>query len=357
VIPALQYYRALAAILVVLYHAACVFGPTGYYPGQSWETVFLFGHAGVELFFVLSGFIICHVHYDRVNRPGELVSYIQKRLTRIYPPVFLAVAAWAAFRLAGGTPLSGMEWMVSLTLIPFEFVYAPPILWTLSFEMAFYALFLVAFLDRRLFVAATILWGASGYALFMLDRTEGVNTVFGSAYSILFSFGILAFFIVRKAPPLSLAVRLLLAAIATALFAYAACADVAIQLGDLPARAQAVQSRQFTLVFGAAGVIFVVLCADPRVRLPGRAHRLLGFLGDASFAIYLWHLFPQRILARTLDDMGLSGADARAAGFALLVITGIAAGAIVHVWIERPMIAWINGWISRFRQGRAALKH
>jgi len=184
-----------------------------------------------------------------------------------------------------------------------------------------------------------------------------VNTLFGSAYSILFSFGILAFFIVRKAPPLSRAVRLLLAGIASALFVYAACADVAIQLGDLPARTQAVQARQLTLLFGAAGVIAVVLGADPRVRLPGRAHRLLGFLGDASFAIYLWHLFPQRILGRTLDDIGLSGANARAGGFALLVLAGIAAGAIVHVWIERPMIAWINGKIGRFRQRGAVLEH
>lgn len=74
VLPGLQYYRAAAAGMVVLYHAAGAFGPTGYFPQRSWEAGFLFGHAGVELFFVLSGFIICHIHWDRVGRPGEVSS-------------------------------------------------------------------------------------------------------------------------------------------------------------------------------------------------------------------------------------------------------------------------------------------
>ena len=46
-LPALQYFRAVAASLVVLYHAAAVFGPQAYYPARSWEVVFLFGHSGV----------------------------------------------------------------------------------------------------------------------------------------------------------------------------------------------------------------------------------------------------------------------------------------------------------------------
>lgn len=92
-LPGLQYYRAFAAGLVVLFHAAAVFGPNSYYPARSWESGFLFGHAGAELFFVLSGFIICYIHWDRIGRDGEVSSYIKKRLIRIYPPVFVAVAA------------------------------------------------------------------------------------------------------------------------------------------------------------------------------------------------------------------------------------------------------------------------
>src|SRR5437667_9117240 len=84
VIPGLQYYRAFAAAIVVLYHDAVVFGPHGYYPTRGWEVAFLFGHSGVELFFVLSGFIICHAHWQRLDHHGEVSSYIRKRLVRIY---------------------------------------------------------------------------------------------------------------------------------------------------------------------------------------------------------------------------------------------------------------------------------
>src|SRR3569623_1085095 len=120
VLPGLQYYREAAAAKVVHYHAGGAFGPTGYNPDRSWERAFLFGLAGVELFFVLSGFIICHIHWDRIARKGEVSSYIKKRLIRIYPPVFLVVMAWAAIRWAAHDPVKPAEWLDSLTLYSFS---------------------------------------------------------------------------------------------------------------------------------------------------------------------------------------------------------------------------------------------
>lgn len=343
-LPGLQYYRAFAAVIVVLFHAAGVFGPTGFYPDRNWEAVFLFGHSGVELFFVLSGFIICHIHWDRIGRTGEFGSYIRKRLIRIYPPVFLIVFAWAAARWLGHDPLKPAEWLDSLTLYSFSFSFAPPVLWTLAFEIGFYALFLLAFVNKRLFLVALAAWGISGYLLVQvigLNEHSSVPTLLGSSYTFLFGFGTIAFFIVRKLLPLGTKVRLALAVAAIGLFPISAWLDVQLQL-DAQASDFAFRSYLLTPLFGLAGLIAIVLLADPRSRLTGWRHGLLGFLGNASYAIYLWHLLPQRVIAHELGRFGLVSVATRPVAVLLLAVSGLVMGAIVYQFVEKPLLRWLN---------------
>ena len=344
-LPSLQYFRAVAAILVVLYHAACVFGPGGYQPERSWEAAFLFGHAGVELFFVLSGFIICWIHYDRIGAAGEVAGYIRKRLVRIYPPVALVVIAWAALSFAAGQPMRPIEYLVSFTLIPFDFAYAPPALWTLTHEMAFYALFLFAFIRRWLFLAALLAWGVVGYALVMvpgLADGRAIPPLVESGYAFLFSLGVAAFFIVRARPPISPRGRIALAMLGFAIFAWAASRDVGLQLGPIPADGGERAARALTPWFGIAATIWVVILADPAVRLRGRLHAVMMLLGNASYAIYLWHEIPQRVLGRLIGSVGLAGPEMRPVAIALIVGSGVVLGVLVYQFVERPLLRWIN---------------
>lgn len=351
-LPALQYFRAAAAILVVAYHAACVFGPGGYQPVRSWEVGLMFGHAGVELFFVLSGFIICWIHYDRIGVPGEVQSYIRKRLVRIYPPATLVVVAWAALSFAAGMPLRPIEYLVSFTLIPFEFVYAPPALWTLTHEMAFYALFLLAFIRRWLFIAALFAWGVAGYVLTMMPELSALRaglSLIGSAYAFLFALGVAAFFIVRARPTIPAWGRVALGLIGLAIFAWAASRDVALQLGPVPPEGAERAARALTPWFGLAAMIWVIILAHPAVRLGGRLHDLLMMLGNASYAIYLWHEIPQRVLGRLIGSVGLAGPELRWAAMALIIVSGIVLGVLVYLFVEKPLLRWINDRIAARR--------
>src|SRR3984885_1419086 len=76
--------RGVAALLVVLYHAAL--HVEGDVPGSAvlWGLPH-FGHAGVDFFFVLSGFIISFVHRKDVGRPDRLGHYLERRFTRVFP--------------------------------------------------------------------------------------------------------------------------------------------------------------------------------------------------------------------------------------------------------------------------------
>src|SRR5436305_9906897 len=89
----LQACRAAAAILVVLFHASgSIFALAKYFDCKPFGRVFDFGYAGVDFFFVLSGFLMMHVHAQDFGQPRKLGAYCWKRFTRIYPAYWVVLA-------------------------------------------------------------------------------------------------------------------------------------------------------------------------------------------------------------------------------------------------------------------------
>lgn len=164
----LQACRAAAALLVVLYHLGATVALDKYFGIQYFAIPFSFGDAGVEFFFVLSGFIITHVHYADLAKPSRALEYIRKRLVRIYPIywfVFLAVyfSALLVPSLRETMPSDPLLIFKALSLMPLDpdvvgGTGAPVIIvaWSLQYEMAFYFLVLMAILSRSLAVAALV---------------------------------------------------------------------------------------------------------------------------------------------------------------------------------------------------------
>ena len=80
--------RGLAATAVVFYHTARHTDKA--YGTPLLRQIFQFGHAGVDLFFVLSGFIILFVHFRDIGQPGRLSYYANRRFTRVMPTYWVA---------------------------------------------------------------------------------------------------------------------------------------------------------------------------------------------------------------------------------------------------------------------------
>lgn len=79
----IQIGRALAAQYVAIFYAEKIIKA---WMGQSLNSGFaLAGHSGVEFFFVLSGFIMPHVHWKDIDRPDSIYPYVRSRVIRIYP--------------------------------------------------------------------------------------------------------------------------------------------------------------------------------------------------------------------------------------------------------------------------------
>ncbi|MFX8653275.1 acyltransferase family protein, partial [Acinetobacter baumannii] len=60
-------------------------------PAQ-FSSIFLWGRWGVCFFFVLSGFIIAHVHWKDLGSPDRVSGFLWRRLVRIFPTYWLALA-------------------------------------------------------------------------------------------------------------------------------------------------------------------------------------------------------------------------------------------------------------------------
>ena len=147
-----QAARGIAALMVVIYHATRSLSLPQYLGHIPFANVFGFGHAGVDFFFVLSGFIITHAHVADVGRPERLNRYLWRRFTRIYPIywfVTLIEIGHAVFSPDSAVRLSPSHLLHSFLLLPENSWPLVSVAWTLQFEVLFYLVFAFAIVDRR----------------------------------------------------------------------------------------------------------------------------------------------------------------------------------------------------------------
>jgi peptidoglycan/LPS O-acetylase OafA/YrhL len=143
-IPALDLVRFAAALMVMWFHLAYA---TWARPGSvqaviSGGSVYLsdlepfaaWGWIGVELFFVLSGFVIC---YSAAGKTAG--QFVLGRLLRLYPAVWICAPITALVLLALGAGNVGGPLLRTMWLSPWE-PWIDGVYWTLGIEMAFYVL-------------------------------------------------------------------------------------------------------------------------------------------------------------------------------------------------------------------------
>jgi peptidoglycan/LPS O-acetylase OafA/YrhL len=180
--------RGVAALMVLVHHAYGFFWRTAVETptysaadvfqqfGVAGGTGFVFSFpawAGVNLFFIISGFCI-HLPYAQRNTTPRLASYATRRFFRLYPTYLVAIGL--GFALAGLR--SGSNGVVSLSNLLGHLVFwyyadgqwspstaVSPVLWTISLEVQFYVLYLIV---RR------FLWGAGIARLTILFLTGDV---------------------------------------------------------------------------------------------------------------------------------------------------------------------------------------
>jgi len=282
----IQVLRALAAIAVVFHHAYGMGHPHGE------ERL---GAAGVDLFFVISGFIMAAIGSGRTP-----LGFLGARAKRILPLWWVALIPWMAVlrpdaRLAGS---SIFLWPV------YGGAFHNPVLpvgWTLCFEMLFYVAFAVGL--------ATRWWIPLGaFFLFFIAPGTALTAYLGSPMILEFVAGLA----IAKLPKVE---RLGLPSLILAFIGFAL--SPVDQYAEVVGAGAAVRTCWWGIP--ATLTVYGALCLEQRFHSP--LFNLPVFLGDASYSIYLFH---------KLGDFG--------ATWPISLAVSLAIGVAAFVLIERRLL-------------------
>jgi peptidoglycan/LPS O-acetylase OafA/YrhL len=340
----LDLLRAVAVLLVMYSHVVGVFlhqhgedsvlaGPVQGFAAHPADLALRIGNFGVVLFFLVSGFIVTHTGF--AERPRQ---YAAKRLLRIYPMLAVSVLLAAVLLLAHLHPVTTAGEITTVTPVTVltnltlaNHLIAPPVLlvdvsWTLVIEVLFYTLLLAALplLRRRVWpvlagelalvavIMATEHLGGASYFLFGVNVSYLPALLVGQVIWAVWS---------RRVPVWAGPVF-----VAVAAAEYVWAGDPGMGRDDHP----------FDVHLALGVVVFVAaLLAERRLR----PVRLVGYLADRSYSLYLLHgLLAFAVMTPLFPLIGYPGA--LVAGVTATFL-GAEAG---YRWVERPAMRLARRW-------------
>ena len=347
----IQFLRFLAALAVVFYHASAHVLASGASLGPVFTLGKALGFAGVDVFFVISGFIMVYTTRDQVGG-ASASDFLRRRVARIYSgywPFFLITLAMIG--LLRPERFGSVDLLASFTLWP---TGAPvlPVSWTLTYEMIFYLGFtlLVLFqpaLRHRLLATGLVLilawsawsfWVRGDYQPGALEQIPLAQAWLASPFLAEFLGGAVAARWLDKHPT-GRAWTWLLSGIGLLLFG--GWLNTIVFEGGLE---QGYQLFYRVLAFGPGSLL--VLIGAVRLEAAGRQAplRISLALGASSYALYLSHT----LVFWGLAEVGLQGAlQARSDLVVQLVYLGTSAVIVVASWafyrvVERPLHALLR---------------
>jgi hypothetical protein len=371
-IPAIDGLRAVAVIAVMLYHLGFNWIPGGF--------------LGVDLFFVISGYVITRLLLDSIQRSGglDLRAFYVARIRRLLPPLVcmiitttIVVGFWAPDtmrRFLGDTPFAlfgGMNWwLVFRETDYFEAIGRPPLLqhtWSLGVEAQFYLVWpLILLLVLRYFgknkipSAALLIAAFSGIALLVVSLqidaastskvshvyfgtdTHSIGLFLGAALAVSWIPQNLQETVTRKAQDFIDGIGIVgfLGIIAAFLF---------IDESD-----PTLYKIAFPLA-GLCGCAILTSIVHPASRFaPILSSKPFVWIGERSYAIYLWHWVVFQV---TRPDYDLEGSEW--ALFTLRVLIVFALADISLRLVELPVrTGLIDYWFKgmKYRTKRVQLR-
>jgi peptidoglycan/LPS O-acetylase OafA/YrhL len=333
----LQWLRALAALEVVLWHGDLV--TKGFSAWKISASAYaLFGGIGVELFFVISGFIMVRT----VSRHRSAFDFLRARALRIYPLywIFTSLAVLAYMINPAWRQGAGADDPVVVVLSYLNFPQAHyPILgpgWTLEHEAVFYMLIGLALLLFQGLGTATKI--GFGVVVFMLGAIGVVIGVGGGAvplvwtcdcaspYLIAFALG----WFIGVAEPLAPRIRIA---------SYLGMFGV---LGLLVLLPEAVLVQALLLRIAIAVAVVALAFAGRRyLENDCLINRLMWRIGDASYSLYLSHIFilsaGGKLLAMIVPPGTMDG-PARLLG----LVAAVAFSLLCYAVLERPLLRLLS---------------
>jgi len=273
------------------------------------------------------------LHWKYIGQPGRASSFLLKRFSRIYPPLWAALilASILIFLVKGSLP--SIFFLFNAAFItPLGFGSSEPLLaveWTLRHEILFYGFFSLIILRPKIGFAVFVAWVACGAIL--PSAPENWYGVLISPYNVGFPFGMLAAAAFKfeafsgKRAPLAVALGTLLCALTALVHAQR----------DL---------SMFSQVVGYSASSMLILIGCVELERSGRLSVGWGlvFLGDASYSIFLVHFLAVSAAAKfavKFVELGMPNIVALAG----VVLASLLFGVIYYLVVEKFILAHIIG--------------
>lgn len=314
--------RGLAAIAVLLFHYSTRISQL-YGEQAAFSVAFPHGDLGVNLFFIISGFVI-FMTLNATNRP---MDFVVGRFSRLFPTYWAAIAVTFTVTAALGLPgrtVSAFEALANFVMIHglFGVRHVDGVYWTLEVELLFYAMMLVLFAVGLLHRVHLVLLGL--LALAALATAAG-------------------------GPPVPGVVKRLLILDHLAWFVLGICVHLHTRPRQADDRARSLWLGVSALVtiglaHGSLAVVALVLTltvwAAASGSLPFLRFSPLVWLGAVSYPLYLIH---QNVGYSLILAIQRSGIDRDVAALGATLASLCIAGAL-HRAVELPAMAFIREW-------------
>ncbi len=335
----LQVVRAVAAVLVVVAHAFHQLDMLKVAPPPRWIREFPW-QVGVDLFFVLSGFLMWATVIHRLDHPHPAGEFLRRRIIRIGPiywfyTMLLSGIIWAAPSVVNTAELSLGKFIQSMLFIPYEIgtgKYRPILMqgWTLNYEMYFYLVMAVAIAvaRRRVVTFLTVYFVATSLAFACLALPSRVD-FWANPICLEFVIGLhlariyLAGFRVRVVWGVVLG-----------------CAALGAMLLSIGIPEDGVSPWRFLRLGLPAGMVVASLALTSSQQLE-RFWRILSPLGDASYSLYLSHPFVLVAVSLVLRKLSLTGWPLPIL-LIVYVLACVVVGQLSYLLLERPTTNWLS---------------
>jgi peptidoglycan/LPS O-acetylase OafA/YrhL len=333
--------RGAAAVIVVLFHA-----------GATFPAMLASGYLAVDLFFVLSGFVICSAYGARLTSGAACAAFIVRRFGRLWPVYAVAMALWCvAYVLGSGSVPSPRQALALATFTQGLSLFDHPVglvtAWSVADEFYVYVAFALVCLATRRYgrIGAFTALAAVGYAVAVWasvahDDCLRVGWCLGSTFSYGWSQCLSGFFLgvlvdkYKDAPLLQVVTRRvpqLLCAAAVVLL---------LTLADM-VRALALAAPLVFAVFVAS------LARDCGAVARFFQDRPFQYLGKVSYSLYLGHLLVGPFMNAAFAALP------QGVRLVLYLAVSIAFAHLLTRYVETPWRRRFNAWADTVSRPRA----